>query len=59
MNSSVASRGLFTDRPVCVSGPAFQTDTVAQLPTGYRLMFRAMALIPALRTMAQYQRYEF
>src|ERR1700757_569114 len=39
--------------------PAFQTDTVAQLPAGYRLMFRAMALIPALRTMAQYQRYEF
>jgi hypothetical protein len=39
--------------------PAFQTDTVAQLPTGYRPMFTAMALIPALRTMAQYQRYEF
>jgi hypothetical protein len=39
--------------------PAFQTDAVAQLPTGYRLMFKAMALIPALRTMAQYQRYEF
>jgi O-methyltransferase involved in polyketide biosynthesis len=39
--------------------PAFQTDTVAQLPTGYRLMFRAMALIPALRTITQYQRYEF
>jgi O-methyltransferase involved in polyketide biosynthesis len=39
--------------------PAFQTDTVAHLPTGYRLMFTAMAMIPALRTMAQYQRYEF
>jgi O-methyltransferase involved in polyketide biosynthesis len=39
--------------------PAFHTDAIAQLPTGYRLMFTAMALIPALRTMAQYQRYEF
>lgn len=38
---------------------AFQTDTVAQLPAVYRLMFTAMALIPALRMMAQYQRYEF
>jgi O-methyltransferase involved in polyketide biosynthesis len=39
--------------------PAFQTDAVAKLATGYRLMFAAMALIPALRTMAQYLRYEF
>ena len=41
------------------SVPAFQTDAVARLPTGYRLMFAAMALIPALRNMAQYLRYEF
>jgi hypothetical protein len=38
---------------------AFQTDTIARLPAVYRLMSTAMALIPALRTMAQYQRYEF
>jgi hypothetical protein len=38
---------------------AFRTDTLAQLPAAYRLMFTAMALIPALRMMAQYQRYEF
>jgi O-methyltransferase involved in polyketide biosynthesis len=47
------------DIRLLASMPAFQTDTVAQLPAGYRLMFRAMALVPALRTMAQYQRYEF
>jgi O-methyltransferase involved in polyketide biosynthesis len=44
---------------VLAAVPAFQTDAVAQLPAGYRMMFKAMALIPALRTMAQYLRYEF
>ena len=38
---------------------AFQTDTIARLPAVYRLMSTVMALIPALRMMAQYQRYEF
>ena len=38
---------------------AFQTDTIARLPAVYRSITAAMALIPALRTMAQYQRYEF
>jgi len=38
---------------------AFQTDAIARLPAVYRLMSIAMAGIPALRTMAQYQRYEF
>jgi O-methyltransferase involved in polyketide biosynthesis len=38
---------------------AFQTDTVARLPAVYRLVFTVMALIPALRRMAQYLRYEF
>jgi hypothetical protein len=41
------------------AGSAFQTDTITRLPAVYRLMSTAMALIPALRMMAQYRRYEF
>jgi hypothetical protein len=38
---------------------AFQTDTIARLPAVSRLISTAMALIPALRMVAQYQRYGF
>jgi O-methyltransferase involved in polyketide biosynthesis len=37
----------------------FQTDAIARLPAVYRLMCIVMARTPALRKMAQYQRYQF
>ena len=38
---------------------AFEADTFAQVSRPYRLMGRAMTLVPALRRMAMYHRYAF
>jgi O-methyltransferase involved in polyketide biosynthesis len=38
---------------------ALESDTFRKLPGYYRLMVKAMSLVPALRYMAQYHRYAF
>ncbi|MCX2929074.1 class I SAM-dependent methyltransferase [Mycobacterium sp. CVI_P3] len=37
----------------------FEADSFRDVPRNYRVMARVMALVPALKTMAQYHRYAF